>query len=199
MLHVLQEVTADAVLDHARLGPGPLLLGSGGSADVVLDGDGVSVRHARVGLDAAGPWVRDLGSTDGTRVNGVLAEGRQVLGPDDLVGIGGHLLRVRAPSDRSEAPGPALTEALAALPRELGVRLRAEVMADRWEADRWRSLVADPGGWVDRIDDRDDLVAAIEAQLRAWDVDPGRRRLDDAATLGRLAEGGVAIDAVPER
>ncbi len=195
MAHVLQEVTADAVEDRAPLGPAPLLLGAGGRADVVLTGDGVSVRHARVGLDAAGAWVRDLGSTDGTRVNGRLVDGRHALGPDDLVGIGPHLLRVRASTDRTTGPGPALAEALGQLPAELAERLRAEVMADRWEADAWRAIVAEPGAWIDRIDDRDDLLAAIEAQLRAWDVDPGRRRLDEPGTLVFLAEGREPAEA----
>jgi len=189
MVHVLQEVTDDRVIDRARLGPGPLLVGSGERSDVVLEGGGVSVRHARIGLDAAGPWVRDLGSTDGTRVNGASVDGRTVLGPSDLVGIGRHLLRVRSPADATAGPGPALEQALAALPADLGARLRAEVLTDRWEADAWRVLVADPAGWLDRVDDRDDLVAAIEAHLRACGVHPGPRlSRDPERTLRRLAD-----------
>ncbi|MEN0067319.1 MAG: FHA domain-containing protein, partial [Myxococcota bacterium] len=76
MSHRVQEVTAVAVIDLARLTSRPVLVGSGPRSDVVLKG--ASVRHARMGLDALGPWVRDLGSTEGTRVNGQPIDGRTV-------------------------------------------------------------------------------------------------------------------------
>ncbi|MEN0061386.1 MAG: helix-turn-helix domain-containing protein, partial [Myxococcota bacterium] len=124
-------------------------------------------------------WVRDLGSTEGTRVNGQPIDGRTVLEPSDLVGIGQHLLRVHSSADRTAAPGPALAEALAHLPEDLAQRLRAEALADRWEADAWRSLVSDPGAWLDHIDDREALLASIEAQLEAWGVADQLGTIDD--------------------
>lgn len=75
-----------------------------------------------------------------------------------------------SPTDETATPGPALTAALAQLPPALGRRLRAEAMADRWEADAWRAIVADPALWIDRIDDRDALLAAIAERLREWSV-----------------------------
>lgn len=192
---VLQEVTERDLVDRAVLGAKPVLVGAGERSDVVLTGAGVSVRHARVGLGPAGPWVRDLGSTGGTWVNGAPTDGRHPLGPDDLVSIGDHLLRVRDPSARFAEPGPALAEALAELPEPLARRLRAEVLADRWEADAWRAIASDPADLIDRIDDRDALVRAIEGRLLALgvrapvDEDFGARRFSglDPAVARRVS------------
>ncbi len=46
------------------------VLGRGAEADVVVDDAGVSRRHAEVHMDGARVWVVDLGSTNGTFVDG---------------------------------------------------------------------------------------------------------------------------------
>lgn len=46
------------------------VIGRGSDADVVLDDPGVSRRHAEIRLDDHGALVRDLGSTNGTFVDG---------------------------------------------------------------------------------------------------------------------------------
>jgi pSer/pThr/pTyr-binding forkhead associated (FHA) protein len=46
------------------------VLGRGAEADVVVDDAGVSRRHAELHTDGARVWVVDLGSTNGTFVDG---------------------------------------------------------------------------------------------------------------------------------
>jgi hypothetical protein len=74
-------------------GQDELVLGRLSDCDVVLASDAVSRRHARL-FFRDGNWViRDLGSTNGTRVNGVRV-GRCRLRPGDEVVLGDTLVRV---------------------------------------------------------------------------------------------------------
>ena len=57
--------------DEYELDASPLTIGRGGQNDVSIDGDEfASARHARVEPRRDGVWVHDLGSTNGTHVNG---------------------------------------------------------------------------------------------------------------------------------
>jgi hypothetical protein len=70
-----------------------LLIGRHHSCDVVLGSPNVSRRHARLDF-RDGTWIlRDLDSTNGTRVNGATV-GRCTLRPGDRVAIGAHVLTV---------------------------------------------------------------------------------------------------------
>jgi Protein of unknown function (DUF3662)/FHA domain len=78
-----------------RLGERTELLGSNGAvlgrsreADLVIDDPNVSRRHAEV-RPSGGSWiVRDLGSTNGVKVNGRRIEGPQSLKPGDEIVLG---------------------------------------------------------------------------------------------------------------
>lgn len=74
-------------------GHGELLLGRSRDCDVVLGEESVSRRHACL-LFRDGHWViRDLGSTNGTTVNGVTV-GRCCLRPGDRVTLGHALVEI---------------------------------------------------------------------------------------------------------
>jgi two-component system, cell cycle response regulator len=68
---------------------GDLLLGRAGEADVWLDGEGVSRKHARLIREADGIMLTDLGSKNGTWVNGERVNKRKLVG-GDLVQVGAH-------------------------------------------------------------------------------------------------------------
>ena len=75
-------------------GPVPTTIGRGDDNVVVLTGDDyASGRHARVESGLDGTWVVDLGSTNGTYVNGERLEGRRRLHEGDLVQVGDTELR----------------------------------------------------------------------------------------------------------
>ncbi len=96
-----------------RVQPAPgarLLVGRAGDCDVVLEDGLVSRRHARIWCDA-GTWrVEDLGSRNGTRVNGKTV-GTTALADGDFVHIGRTRIRF-VDGARREAGGPCL-EAIA--------------------------------------------------------------------------------------
>ena len=73
----------------------PLTIGRGGQNDIVLDGDDfASARHARIESRRDGVWVTDLGSTNGTFVNGSRLEGATRLSSGDVLRVGETDLRV---------------------------------------------------------------------------------------------------------
>src|SRR5690606_34733943 len=55
---------------QAGLGDGVVMIGRGADCQLILDDDYVSTRHARVVATADGFYIEDLGSTNGTYVNG---------------------------------------------------------------------------------------------------------------------------------
>ena len=73
----------------------PVSVGRGGQNDVPLDGDDfTSARHARFEARSDGVWVEDLGSTNGTFVNGARVTTPRRLGKGDIVRVGQTDLRV---------------------------------------------------------------------------------------------------------
>ena len=74
-----------------------ITIGRGGQNDVALEGDEfASARHVRIEPRADGVWVQDLGSTNGTFVNGIRIEQPRRLDPGDVVRVGETELRFEA-------------------------------------------------------------------------------------------------------
>jgi pSer/pThr/pTyr-binding forkhead associated (FHA) protein len=74
---------------------GELILGrEQSSADLVIDDPGVSRRHARVIPENGGVVVEDLGSSNGTYVNGERISGPVELGAGDEVQVGATIMGV---------------------------------------------------------------------------------------------------------
>lgn len=80
--------------DAFPLDSAPLTVGRGGQNDVAIEGDEfASARHVRFEPRGDGVWVQDLGSTNGTYVNGARVEGARRLAPGDVVRVGETELR----------------------------------------------------------------------------------------------------------
>ena len=72
----------------------PLTIGRGGQNDVSIEGDEfASARHVRIEARRDGVWVHDLGSTNGTHVNGVRIDRPRKLVEGDIVRVGETELR----------------------------------------------------------------------------------------------------------
>ena len=66
-----------------------VVIGRSAECELRLPAGEASRRHAIVSWRGAGAVVRDLGSTNGTRVNGARIEGERALEPGDRIEIGG--------------------------------------------------------------------------------------------------------------
>jgi len=90
-------VTHSAVVDEGAefsLDSSAVTIGRAEQNDVVIDGDEfASARHARVEPRRDGVWVHDLGSTNGTFVNGVRIDRPRKLVNGDVVRAGETELR----------------------------------------------------------------------------------------------------------
>lgn len=74
---------------------GPVIVGRSPSADIVIGAGYVSARHARFSLMGQNLFVEDLGSTNGTLVNGKLISDPVALSNNDVVNVGDVSIRVR--------------------------------------------------------------------------------------------------------
>jgi DNA-binding winged helix-turn-helix (wHTH) protein len=80
---------------HAKLHPGENLVGRELPIDVWLDSASVSRRHARIVVDGAGVSLEDLGSKNGTWINGQRATERLELADGDELRFGPVVMRLR--------------------------------------------------------------------------------------------------------
>ena len=80
--------------EEFELDASPLTIGRGGQNDVSIEGDEfASARHVRVEPRRDGVWVSDVGSTNGTYVNGVRIDRPRKLVQGDVVRAGETELR----------------------------------------------------------------------------------------------------------
>jgi FHA domain len=93
-------VEQSSILDPGsefELDAAEVTIGRSGQNDVPLEGDEfASARHVRIEPRSDGVWVLDLGSTNGTFVNGERLEAARRLAPGDVVRIGETELRFEA-------------------------------------------------------------------------------------------------------
>jgi hypothetical protein len=75
---------------------GHYVVGRSLDSDVVVNDSNVSRRHAEFVCAAGEVVVRDLGSTNGTKVNGVAVSGEQILRHGDVIGLGSVTLTFEA-------------------------------------------------------------------------------------------------------
>jgi pSer/pThr/pTyr-binding forkhead associated (FHA) protein len=82
------------IAQEFRVNAAPLTFGRSGQNDVPLDGDEfVSARHARFQARRDGAWVEDVGSTNGTFVNGERLTAPRLLQAGDTILVGETELR----------------------------------------------------------------------------------------------------------
>lgn len=114
---------------------GVSLVGREGGSDVQLDDPAVSRTHLRVVVDGKGIEVDDAGSRNGSFIGGVPITGPRRLRPDDIVEIGGSLLRFRTLNDlqlSSMQTGDIQDAPLGRLPFNRPPRLRSAASGDKW-------------------------------------------------------------------
>jgi predicted component of type VI protein secretion system len=138
----------------------PVTVGRGRDADLVLADELVSRHHARVTPSGSGAVVEDLGSRNGTFVNGEVIHGPTHLVPGDQLQLGVTLVELRSAVQIAERPSavhkvppplavPSRTPDYLAGPEPDGSPARADAgsrAADLRPADRAdRGAAHDPG------------------------------------------------------
>ena len=82
----------------------PYIIGRHQDSDIRVVSKAVSVRHCAILLHEGGVWVRDLGSTNGTRVNGEPIHEDRQLDHGDKIWVGPAIIEVILSEAGSEPP-----------------------------------------------------------------------------------------------
>ncbi|MBP1602171.1 MAG: protein serine/threonine phosphatase with GAF(s) sensor(s) [Acidobacteria bacterium] len=85
---------------------GSYSIGRSAENDIVLEGGRVSRRHAKLQRAGDDYTIVDLGSHNGTFVNGLRLQQPAVLKPGDEIGVGPHVLIFGPPADAATIQGP---------------------------------------------------------------------------------------------
>jgi hypothetical protein len=89
----------------ADVGSGVLVLGRSSQVDITVGDDNVSRRHAQLTL-VANQWaIEDLGSTNGTSLNGEVLIGRRILRDGDELRVGSTTIGFRDYGDAGSSTG----------------------------------------------------------------------------------------------
>ncbi len=122
---------------------GELTLGrEPGAEGMTIEDPGVSRRHVRVRVDGHTLVVEDLGSSNGTFVNGDQITTATRLGAGDLLQIGSSSLEVSAPDDRTEVLAGPPTETAAPPPGAGSTAAPAEPAAPGPGGVGWKAIAA---------------------------------------------------------
>lgn len=133
MMYRLRVVLSDGRSFERDLRDGELTIGRGADCGLALGDPYLSRRHARLRVSGDAVEVQDLGSANGTLVNGKRVEGPLELSEGDVIRLSEselHLLRVAAPS-----PPPAPASSVAAAGGMTVLRSVSELLADPMTAD----------------------------------------------------------------
>jgi pSer/pThr/pTyr-binding forkhead associated (FHA) protein len=157
---------AGGTTQEFTLAKASVLLGRATTSDIVLRDWAVSRSHARIERTAQGYELLDVGSVNGTLVNGV-KQTHAVLSPGDQVTLGGSSLRFE--------PGPAQDHGLDP------TRIQRLPHADPTHTDGPLSV---------RVEESSMPRVAVHTASRTWEVSITR----DCLTIGRDPDNDIVLD-----
>src|SRR5580704_13724232 len=178
--------------DSVELPAGEIVIGRGVPCHLRFNDPSVSRRHARIVRRRDEAFIEDLGSTNGTLVNGQLASGAMPVGNGDIIAVGTRELSVSVVDDEeSDTP----TVALRDLSAVVGVTATRLVTAPIRAVD---VPAANVGGATQRcprcgaaVSREDDACAACH-----YEWDSFRMRSPTVQTANVLARRGPARLAI---
>jgi pSer/pThr/pTyr-binding forkhead associated (FHA) protein len=104
MAELILEIVEGAGAGQKAQLDGAVEIGRDASTNLALDDEQASRRHARVSAQGDVAIVEDLGSTNGTYVNGQTVEGPRVVRPGDKIRVGLTVIELRTAQDVQAQP-----------------------------------------------------------------------------------------------
>ncbi|MEI6084648.1 MAG: protein kinase [Verrucomicrobiota bacterium] len=108
---------------RVRLGTGEFVVGRDAACEVPVRSDAVSRRHARLTVGDDGVFIQDLGSANGTFIDGQRADGRVPLVPGQKVEIGLVVMQARWGAPFASIGRPSVDESSGSEPAEISEAL----------------------------------------------------------------------------
>lgn len=129
------------------IGATAVVIGRDESADIRVEDKKVSRRHASFKLIDGEPWVEDLGSANGVKINGKRINKRQKIVGDDKVKVGGYQVTLRDLSEETGSTSPkedprATNDRPRAKSSHVGADLREGISRDEVTPNRTQGLGA---------------------------------------------------------
>jgi len=121
-------------------------LGRRAPADIVLAGSEISRAHCRLAVRDGELWVRDLGSTNGTFVNGERLGGAVVLPVGGILQVGAQLVKHECRSRREYVESDELNRDLSTASAYVDALLPPKILEGPIRADWWFKPSAKLGG-----------------------------------------------------
>jgi len=196
----LVELRGGRIASERRLGRREVVLGRAPSCDVVLDDPRVSREHARIDASEGEHLLVDLGSRNGTRVNGQPVTRAVALRDGDLVQLGDAVFRYEL--EAGARPRTALWLGVAAagviaLAAGLFFALRSDpVLRQAAETARAAVEASQKGDAARGRDLLQDAVAQLYRAGRLDDVPRLHAREEGLQRLGQALGGGVDLVAL---
>jgi FHA domain-containing protein len=192
---ILEIVEGEAAGRQTAL-DGPIEIGRDASTNLALDDEQASRRHARVSAQGDLAIVEDLGSTNGTYVNGQPIEGPRAVRPGDKIRVGLTVIELRTAQDVQRQPS-------AVQPVPQLTRLSQEVLEPVPEAElepEPEPATAPPSFAVEETtpgfvpsEVADDAQARSDYGAVARLVDTRVKRQTHLASFTLLAAAGLAV------
>jgi pSer/pThr/pTyr-binding forkhead associated (FHA) protein len=177
----------------------PIEMGRDASNTIALDDDQASRRHARVAAQGDLALVEDLGSTNGTYVNGQPIEGPRAVRPGDRIRVGLTILELRTAQEVQRQPSvvqpvPQVTrvsqEVLEPMPvEELAPQPQPAAVAAI--APAFAAEASEPGFLPPEVTGDEQARADYEAVARLVDVRVKHRTY--IAVFAMLGAAGLAV------
>ncbi len=139
---------------------GKLLVGRDAACDIVVPGSHVSRRHAEFSIRAGAPWVHDLGSSNGTFVNGKRVDEAQLATGDE---VRCDALRFRVLGPVSSAKDTEEDDMDRTVFRRPAVKVELPVPAPELPVPATPAAVAQP---VQQL--ADEIKPPVEVSARRW-------------------------------
>jgi ABC-type multidrug transport system ATPase subunit/pSer/pThr/pTyr-binding forkhead associated (FHA) protein len=196
-------------LDTVPIPPAGVAIGRDPASDIVVSTELASRAHARVGITDGRWYVADLGSVNGTYLNGelLLREARW-LSPGDTITVGDEQIRFLVGADARGVDRPTLDPGVRLVPFEsrlsLGRDAANDVCLDAPTISRFHAEVVASGGGLELRDlgsrngTRLDGVLVGRAPLRAGSeisIGPFRLIFDGTSFIQRDDRGALRLDS----
>jgi CheY-like chemotaxis protein len=171
----------------------PCVVGRNKDCDQVVDLPFISRRHCCFFVRDGRVWVQDLGSRNGTRLNGVVAEGAQPVQDGDQLALGHLALKVRLPA---QLDAPAVLNDPAATVLQMELAHRVLVVDDNEDAAESLAMLLKTWGHEVRVahDGPNALETAKQYRPDAVLLDLRLPGMDGYHVARRLREDGL-LDA----